>query len=158
MSLAADVALLTTRCVSVPQGDQEEFNQCQSQLRVLYVELGITDRLEFIAYYILYNIFSENTSGKHCIRIAWWLTEFCSAPTHSELQVTLRDLTEQQKKDQVVAFALDVRKVWSLGNYFALFQLYQRAPAMSGHIMSWFLPRERKQALRKIFKGSVTIM
>lgn len=74
-------------------------------------------------------------------------------PPDPELQVTLGDLTEQQKKDKVVAFALDVRKVWSLGNYFALFQLYRRAPAMSGYIMSWFLPRERKQALRKIFKG-----
>lgn len=73
----------------------------------------------------------------------------------AELQATLRDLTEQQKKDEVVAFALDVRKVWSLGNYYALFQLYRRAPAMSACIMNWFLPRERKHALRKIFKGYV---
>jgi hypothetical protein len=70
-----------------------------------------------------------------------------------ELQVVLRDLTDQQKRDEVVAFALDVRKVWSLGNYFALFQLYRRAPAMSAYIMNWFMPRERKQALRKIFRG-----
>ena len=70
-----------------------------------------------------------------------------------ELQVTIGELGESDKSDPRISHALLVRHAWSLGNFFQLFSLYRIAPSMSSFIMRWFLPRERKNALRKIFKS-----
>lgn len=148
---------------SYHQGDHEEFNQCQSQLRSLYreIELNCSQQLdgsvtqvtkshvvdplkatrealknqqEFKAYYILYNIFSENTS---------------------ELQAVIRGLSKDEMKHDLISHSLKVRNAWSLGNYYLMFKLFKESPvdSLSSCIMKWFLPRERKVALRKIFKA-----
>jgi len=119
--------------VALEKGDYTEFNQCQSQLRMLYHEVGVCkNRLEFIAYRILYYMY-----------------------TKSELDIIklLAALTAEEKEDPNISHALKIRTAWSLGNYHKFFRLYSTAPAMSGFLIDWFVDRERKRALTTMIKS-----
>ncbi|CAA3004913.1 Hypothetical predicted protein, partial [Olea europaea subsp. europaea] len=118
--------------IALEISDQEEFNQCQSQLKTLYEIVPSNDQYEFLGYLILYLIYTENTT---------------------ELQLTLSKLPRDSLQHPVVDHALKVRRAWSLANYYRLFSLYKQSPAMSAKLMDWFIERERKQALKIITRS-----
>ncbi|KAJ1679565.1 hypothetical protein EV182_001790 [Spiromyces aspiralis] len=116
--------------IALEVGDMSEFNQCQTQLKSLYAQgiLGCT--IEFLAYRILYYVYTKSSS---------------------DVNEVLSSMSENVKHDPAIRHALEVRTSVATKNYHKFFKLYLVAPNMSGYLMDQFLERERCSALRTIF-------
>jgi hypothetical protein len=75
------------------------------------------------------------------------------APFILELNLFVSQLTPKQKADPAVQHALNVQRAMSMGNYHALFELYDNAPHMGAYIMDHFIERERVKALMIMTKA-----
>ncbi|KAI8147788.1 SAC3/GANP/Nin1/mts3/eIF-3 p25 family-domain-containing protein [Fennellomyces sp. T-0311] len=118
--------------IALEKGDLGEYNQCQSQLKQLYA-MGIKGNvMEFTAYRILYFLHTQN-----------W----------SDINSTMFDLTPEQKKNELVKHALNVRAALAMSNYHRFFKLYLAAPQMGGYLMDQFVERERVRALLILCKA-----
>ena len=120
--------------IALEKGDLGEYNQCQTQLRVLYSNHLGGHPMEFKAYRILYFIHTCN---------------------RTEMNDILADLTPAEKKAPAIKHALDSRSALALGNYHKFFQLYLETPNMGAYLMDMFVSRERLSALTNICKAYV---
>lgn len=144
------------------QGDHEEFNQCQTQLKALYKDVPSENVGEFTAYRLLYYIFTRNTGGKmRCSYIFTELRFYVCSFSHltlaifsvlPDLTTELVYLTPELRSDECVAHALALRAAWALGNHHRFFKLYLQAPRMASYLIDKFVERERKIALRAMVK------
>jgi hypothetical protein len=117
--------------IALEKGDLGEYNQCQTQLRALYAQKLGGHPMEFMAYRILYFIYTRNQTA---------------------INDALADLTPTDKSDLAVKHALNVRSALALGNYHRFFQLYLDTPNMGAYLMDMFVDRERLSALACICK------
>lgn len=118
--------------IALEMGDLGEYNQCQTQLRALY-KLNLNgNREEFVAYRILYYIYTCN---------------------RTDLNDVLADLTPADKQKAGVQHALQVRSALTSGNYHKFFRLYDTAPFMGPYILDKFIERERLAAMATICRA-----
>ena len=120
--------------IALERGDLGEYNQCQTQLRALYLQKLGGHPTEFKAYRILYFIHT------------------CS---RTDMNDVLADLTPAEKKEPAIKHALDARSALALGNYHRFFQLYLDTPNMGAYLMDMFVGRERLAAMSNICKAYV---
>lgn len=118
--------------IALEKGDLGEYNQCQTQLRVLYAQQLGGHPTEFKAYRILYFIYTRNWTA---------------------MNDALADVTADDRQDLAVKHALDVRSALALGNYHRFFQLYLDTPNMGAYLMDMFVDRERLTALAAICRA-----
>ncbi|EPY53927.1 nuclear export factor [Schizosaccharomyces cryophilus OY26] len=118
--------------IALEKGDVGEYNQCQTQLFHLY-GFGIPGKVkEFLAYRILYMLYTKN---------------------RSEMNSLLANMTDQEKEDSAVQHALEVRSASATADYYKFFQLYLTAPNMGGYLMDLFVIRERVNAMYTISRA-----
>ncbi|KAJ1940527.1 hypothetical protein FBU59_003784 [Linderina macrospora] len=118
--------------IALETKDLGEYNQCQTQLKQLYGQGQPGKTLEFLAYRILYYVYTRN---------------------RSELNEALATMTETERFAPAVDHALRVRAAWASGNYHRFFELYRIAPNMGAFLMDHFADRERCAALRTMCKA-----
>jgi hypothetical protein len=82
--------------------------------------------MEFTAYRILYFLHTQN-----------W----------ADVNSTMANLTKEQKENEFVQHALNVRSTLATANFHRFFILYRSAPNMGGYLMDQFVERERVQSL-----------
>lgn len=118
--------------IALEMADLGEYNQCQTQLRALYkLKLGGKPE-EFVAYRILYFLYTRN---------------------RTDLNDVLADLTSADKQKPGVQHALQVRSALASGNYHKFFRLYEEAPFMGPYLLDMFVQRERLAAMAAISKS-----
>lgn len=122
--------------IALEKADLGEYNQCQSQLKVLYAQGIPGNSQEFLAYRMLYLLHTGN---------------------HADMSDILLDLEIAKENgkdlDEAIAHALKVNTAMSTRNFHRLFQLYVDAPNMGGYVMDSFIQRERYAALAAICRG-----
>ena len=118
--------------IALENGDLGEYNQCQTVLERLYKQSLCGHPAEFIAYRILYFIYTRN---------------------RTQMNHVLTGLTESEKMETAINHALSVRSALALGNYHRFFRLYLYAPNMGAYLMDMFIERERESALKVMCKA-----
>ena len=160
--LAVDVYETHAR-IALQEGDLNEYNQCQTQLKELYntpqgdVSVGskgscVLDddtidnsssvwkhQEEFIAYRLLYYVFlstNEKYSGGS-----------------SDMFHIMLSMTAKERNHPAIRHALNVREAIASSDYFTFFRLHKSSPNLGVFLTNLLVPTMRMRGLRRIAKA-----
>jgi len=140
--------------IALLEDDTNEYNQSQTQLRELYdlmerrvgsgkevkdAKLALKNRDEFIAYLIIYYVFlsgNEKYDGGS-----------------SDIFKIMLGLTKEQRENNCIRHALQVRAAVAGSDYHKFFKLQDVAPNLSDLLMDKIVPGIRIGALQRIVKS-----
>lgn len=146
--------------IALEEGDMNEYNQSQTQLKELYEQLshhhhdsdhmngsssgdkegnGLENRNEFIAYRIIYHVFLTGNKKYQ--------------GGSSDLFKIMLHLTSEQRSDPLIIHALKVRVAVADNDYHAFFRLYNQCSNHGGYLMEKIIPQIRSSALRCMMKA-----
>ncbi|CAM9314155.1 unnamed protein product [Discosporangium mesarthrocarpum] len=125
--------------IALQQGDLNEYNQCQTQLKELYSSGLQGQKEEFTAYRILYYIYLQTTQTY--------------AEGSKDILKILQELPPGPRGDTPVGHALRVREAMSLTDYHMFFSLCKTVPNLGGYIVKRLVDTVRVTALQRIIKA-----
>jgi hypothetical protein len=130
--------------MALEEGDLNEYNQCQTQLKELYETLhddkeATKNRNEFIAYRLIYYVFLTGNKKYE--------------GGSSDLFKIMLSLTPGQRQDPCISHALKVRVSVADFDYHAFFRLQDSCPKHGIYLMDLMVPKVRHWALQRIFKA-----
>ncbi len=125
--------------VALESNDLNEYNQCQTQLKSLYLSGLKGAEIEFIAYRILYYIYLQGNKSY--------------TGGNSDMTILLSSLTQEAVIDPAVAHALEVRKAIQADNYHQFFVLLKETPNLGKHILNNMVDDMRLKALQRMAKA-----
>ena len=142
--------------IALQEDDWNEFNQCQTQLKELYVtneendSKALQHQSEFLAYRLLYYVFLSMTERRGS-----------SSSTCADMLALLRSLrrmiqTNPQQQDQhppAIQHALQVRHAQAMGDYHSFFQLHASAPNLGRCLTQRMVATMQWRALVRIAKA-----
>ena len=99
--------------IAVEVGDLSEYNQCQTQLRMLYTDQDVqgedarANEVEFVMYRLCYCMVTRNQAA---------------------LNAMLSELSAQQRAQPAIAHVLDLRKAVAASDFYHFLRAYRRTP------------------------------
>lgn len=122
--------------IALEMGDLGEYNQCQGQLKNLYLSDKLTDHAknepEFVAYRILYLLLTDD---------------------RLEMALLMLSLKDEFLLNDCVSNALNLRNAVIRKDYASFFAHYKSVPNLGKFIVDHFLIRERQLTLRTVCRA-----
>lgn len=109
----------------------------------------------------MHNFFCQHNFGEHSANLFWLVIQFSKKFLTCFLFVfiadyynVLKDLTDEDKKDECIAYAMKLYLALANQNYCRFFSLCN-GPKSTCHLLKWFVDREREIALTFLVKRFV---
>ena len=143
--------------IALMEGDLNEFNQCQTQLKELYdllvaekgtnQERANANEPEFLAYRLLYHVLMTTTTSYQV-----------GTSEITQLLGKIRAKKEQdhgtkEEDQEIVEHALQVRQAVASSDYVKFFRLHQTTPKLGKYLTARMVPTLRLRALRRVVKA-----
>ena len=129
--------------MALQEGDLNEFNQAQTQLKILYDKLedpkALEHENEFVAYRLIYFVMLS-------------LNQKYNGGSSDMLNLML-SLTASQRKDPAIQHALQVRAAVADVDYHKFFRLNETSPNLGDKLMGLMVPTVRHLALQRICRA-----